>query len=58
MVSFQVALVIWLFALRRPLPETKPAPTLLPKDTYHSYGRLIDQRLKDLDRDIQEVMKP
>jgi hypothetical protein len=58
MVSFQVALIIWLFALRRPLPETKPAPTLLPKDTYYSYGRLIDQRLKDLDRDIQEVMKP
>jgi hypothetical protein len=58
MVSFQVALVIWLFALRRPLPETKPAPTLLPKETYHSYARLIGQRLKDLDRDIQEVMKP
>jgi hypothetical protein len=58
MVSFQVALVIWLFALRRPLPKTKPAPTLLPKDTYYSYGRLINQRLKDLDRDIQEVMKP
>ena len=58
MVSFQVALVIWLFALRRPLPETKPAPTLLPKGTYYSYGRLIDQRLKELDRDIQEVMKP
>jgi hypothetical protein len=57
-ISFQVALVIWLFALRKPLPETKPAPTLLPKDTYYSYGRLIDQRLKDLDRDVQEVMKP
>ncbi len=57
-VSFQVALVIWLFALRRPLPETKPAPTLLPKDVYHSYARLIGQRLKDLDRDIQEVTKP
>jgi len=57
-VSFQVALVIWLFALRRPLPATKPAPTLLPKDTYYSYGRLIGQRLKKLDRDIQEVTKP
>jgi len=57
-VSFQVALVIWLFALRRPLPETKPAPKLLPKDVYHSYSRLISQRLKDLDRDIQEVTKP
>ncbi len=57
-VSFQVALVIWLIALRRPLPETKPAPTLLPKDTYYSYARLIGQRLKDLDNDIQEVMKP
>jgi len=57
-VSFQVALVIWLLALRRPLPETKPAPTLLPKDVYHSYARLIGQRLKDLDRDIQEVTKP
>jgi hypothetical protein len=57
MVSFQVALVIWLVALQRPLPETKPTPTLLPRDTYHSYSRLIGQRLKDLDRDIQEVMK-
>ncbi len=58
MVSFQVALVIWLVALRKPLPETKPAPTLLPSGTYHSYSRVIGRRLKDLDRDIQEVMKP
>src|SRR5438132_4717840 len=58
MVSFQVALLIFLVALRRPLPETKPIPTLLPRDTYHSYSRLIGQRLKDLGRDIQEVMKP
>jgi hypothetical protein len=57
-ISFQVALVIWLFALRRPLPETKPAPTLLPKGTYHLCAQLIGQRLQDLDRDIQEVMKP
>jgi len=57
-VSFQAALVIWLFALQRPLPETEPAPTLLPKDVYHSYARLIGQRLKDLDRDVEEVMKP
>jgi hypothetical protein len=57
-VSFQVVLTIWLFALRRALPETKQAPTLLPKDTYYSYARLIGQRLKDMDRDIQEVMKP
>ncbi len=58
MVSFQVALVIWLIALRRPLPETKPSPTLLPSGTYNSYSRVIGQRLKDLNRDIQEVMKP
>lgn len=58
MVSFQVALVIWVFALRKPLPETQPAPTLLPRETYYSYKRLIGRRLKNLDRDIQEVMKP
>jgi len=58
MVSFQVALVIWLVALRRPLLETKPTPSLLPSGTYHSYSRVINQRLKDLDRDIQEVTKP
>jgi len=58
MVSFQVALVIWLLALRRPLPETKPSPTLLPIGTYNSYSRVIGQRLKELDRKIQEVMKP
>jgi hypothetical protein len=57
-VSFQVALVIWLLALRRPLPAANPAPSLLPKDTYYSYGRLIGQRLEELDRDIQEVIKP
>jgi len=57
-ISFQVALVIWVFALRRPLPETKPAPTLLPMGVYQSYARLVGQRLKDLDRDIQEVTKP
>lgn len=56
-VSFQVALVIWLFALRRPLAETKPAPMLLPEDVYHSYVGRIGQRLKDLIRDIQEVTK-
>jgi hypothetical protein len=58
MVSFQVALVIWLFALRKPLPDTKPAPTLLPNDVYHSYARLIGHRLKNLVRDVEEVMKP
>jgi hypothetical protein len=58
MVSFQVALAIWLFALKSPLPETQPAPTLLPRETYHLYKRLIGQRLKNLDRNIQEVMKP
>ncbi len=57
-ISFQVALVIWLFALRKPLPEAQPAPTLLPKDAYLSYAQLIGPRLKDLDRHVQEVMKP
>lgn len=58
MVSFQVALVIWLFALRKPLADTDLAPTLLPDNAYHSYARLIGQRLKNLDRDVEEVMKP
>ncbi len=58
MVSFQVALIIWLFALRKPLPEIRPAPTLLPKSSYYAYARLIRDRLKDLDRRVQEVIKP
>ena len=57
LVSFQVALVIWLVALRKPLPATAPAPTLLPQRVYDELSPQVNYRLRILNQRLLEILK-
>lgn len=54
--SFQVALVIWLLALRKRLPETAPAPTLLPQSVYDELSPEVNYRLRGLNERLLEIL--
>ena len=56
-VSFQVALVIWLVALRKPLPATAPAPPLLPQRVYDELSPQVNYRLRALNQRLLEILK-
>ena len=56
--SFQIALVIWLLALRKPLPAAAPAPTLLPQHVYDEVAPQVNYRLRVLNQRLLEVLKP
>lgn len=57
-VSFQVALVLCIVALRRRALETAPSPTLLPQATYETLGARATGRLRQLDQDLRGVTRP
>ncbi|HEX2711609.1 MAG TPA: hypothetical protein VHM88_05215 [Candidatus Acidoferrales bacterium] len=57
MVSFQAALVIWLLALRKPLPERAPAPTLLPQRVYDELSPQVNYRLRGLNERLLEILR-
>lgn len=58
MVSFQMALMLWLVALRKPVPDTAPAPALLPQKIYDEISPQINYRLRVLNQRLQEILKP
>jgi hypothetical protein len=58
MVSFQAALVIWLLALRRPLPALAPAPALLPQEVYDELSPQLNYRLRILNQRLLEILRP
>lgn len=58
LVSFQVALAIWLLALRKPLPATAPAPTLVPQSVYDELAPQVNYRLRVLNQRLLEILKP
>ncbi len=55
--SFQVALVIWLLALRKPLPAVAPAPALLPQEVYDELAPQVNYRLRLLNQRLLEMLK-
>ncbi len=55
--SFQVALVIWLLALRNPLPAAAPAPALLPQEVYDDLAPQVNYRLRLLNQRLLEMLK-
>lgn len=57
MVSFQVALVIWWLALRKPLPAVAPAPALLPQKVYDELSPQVNYRLRVLNQRLLELLK-
>ncbi len=56
-VAFQVALVIWLLALRKPLPAAAPAPALLPQSVYDELSPQVNYRLRALNDRLLEILK-
>ncbi len=56
--SFQVALAIWLLALRRPLPSPAPAPALLPQEVYDELSPQMNYRLRVLNQRLLEILRP
>ena len=56
-ISFQVALVIWLLALLRPLPAAVPAPALLPQSVYDELSPQVNYRLRILNQRLLEILK-
>ncbi len=56
--SFQVALILWLLALRKPLPAATPAPVLLPQETYDHVTPQVSYRLRALNDRLLEMLKP
>ena len=57
MVAFGVALVIWLLALRKPLPTAAEAPILLPQHIYDGVAPQVNYRLRLLNQRILEILK-
>lgn len=55
--SFQVALVIWLLPLLRPLPKAAPAPALLPQSFYDELSPQVNYRLRILNQRLLEILK-
>ncbi len=55
--SFQAALVIWLLALRKPLPAAAPGPTLLPQSVYDELSAQVNYRLRVLNQRLLELLR-
>ncbi len=56
--SFQVALILWLLALRKPLPAATPSPFLLPQEIYDQVTPQVSYRLRALNDRLTEILKP
>ena len=57
MISFQVALLIWWWALRKPLPAVTAAPVLLSQNVYDELTPQINHRLRLLNQRLLEILK-
>jgi hypothetical protein len=55
--SFQITLVIWWLALRKPQPASAPTPALLPQQIYDELTPLVNDRLRALDRLLLQMLK-
>ncbi len=55
--SFLVALLIWLLALRKPLPARAPAPVLLPQNVYDELSPQVNYRVRVLNERLLELLK-
>lgn len=56
-VSFDVALVIWWLALRKPLPLAGPLPALLRQEVYEEFSPQVNNQLRELNQRLLEILK-
>ncbi len=57
MFSFDVAMVFWWLALRKPLPTPAPAPALLSQQVYDEVSPQVNERLRALNQRLLEMFK-
>lgn len=55
--SFDIALLMWIWALRKPLPVERPTPILLRGNQYETLSPVISQRLRELNGRLLEMWK-
>lgn len=55
--SFDVALLMWIWALWKPLPAERPAPKVLCGDEYETLSPVIAVRLRELNTRLLEMWK-
>lgn len=55
--SWDVALMIWGFALWKPLPAMRPKPVLLNRGEYQNLGPLVTTQLRELNTRLLEMWK-
>lgn len=55
--SFQVAVVIWCLALRKPLPPERPAPELLSQQIYDELTPQVSFQLRKLNDRLLAILK-
>ena len=56
-IVLNTVLAAWCFALRKPLPVTKPVPEMLPPDTYAELSPAINYRLRALNARLMDFLK-
>jgi hypothetical protein len=54
---YQAILVLWLFALRRPVPVEGPAPAMLDPSVYAKVTPQIDSRLQNLNSRLMALLR-
>lgn len=52
-----VAVIIWIVALRHPVPAVRPVPDLLPESAYRELSPAINFRLRTLNARLLELLK-
>ncbi|HEV2488502.1 MAG TPA: hypothetical protein VGT03_01745 [Candidatus Acidoferrales bacterium] len=55
--SFDIATILWGFALWKPLPAPRLAPALLEPGTYESLSPRLRSRLRSLNAHLMEIWK-
>ncbi len=55
--SFDITLLMWMWALKEPLPAEQPAPALLSGNEYQTLSPVITLRLRELNARLLEMWK-
>lgn len=55
--SFFISFLVWAWALRRPVPEALPTPSLLEADVYNELAPQVNVKLRRLNDRLLELMK-
>ncbi len=57
LISFEVAIVVWIAALWKPVPMAQPAPQLLEPGVYEVVSSQVSGRLRELNARLEEMLR-